>query len=365
MRHRNPTLLMSVFVTAFGAYPADACPTDHRAANLAALAPSQAGNGMKDRFNLSSPQSVSTVEGMYPSPVVPGKLYANPDIPDESNQWTLPILHADSICYPLILPAHVSAVSCNTKEFCLPLPPRENGDEVNFYPKNQPKILWHRALDFRSVFAPTPAPQQNKRMPREQVLQPVPTEPDPVVTVIVPATPGLSEDIPPNVYPGQPNVPIATLQAPLPPPRKPCSIPLAYKGICHSAVIPCVVILTYFTAAIVFYPGQNLLAILAPLPPPLSQPPRPQPQRGEPRYFYPDGHDFYEHGPGPFGMYPPPDVSPIPQASGKKHPSDAMETLAYYFLATMVTYGAGLIILGSFLGGLCNCVKKECEFTGF
>ncbi|KAK6517607.1 hypothetical protein TWF281_004256 [Arthrobotrys megalospora] len=150
-------------------------------------------------------------------------------------------------------------------------------------------------------------------------------------------------------------------------PSKPCRIPKTYQGVCHPIVIPAIVLTTYILATYILYNGDSLNCCSPNLPPPPSAP--------LPAHFLNRETGIY--------IYPP--VATVDngfrnnlmwlitcfcgEPAGRNRSGgndggarDRINQTACYFLTTMLTYGAGLIVLGAFLGGLCNCVKSECEF---
>ncbi|KAK6338569.1 hypothetical protein TWF730_002632 [Orbilia blumenaviensis] len=148
-------------------------------------------------------------------------------------------------------------------------------------------------------------------------------------------------------------------------PPKICRVPRVYLGVCHPVVIPLIVISAYILATYILYTGHA---------PPRSTN-RTYP--AAPRYFNPQS-----------GMYTYPPVATVnngyrstlmtlvnccfgdPTSSSgnmmmrsRDEERERANQSACYFLTTLMTYGAGLTVLGAFLGGLCNCVKSECEFA--
>ncbi|KAK6352028.1 hypothetical protein TWF718_005177 [Orbilia javanica] len=158
--------------------------------------------------------------------------------------------------------------------------------------------------------------------------------------------------------------------------QKPCQIPKVYEGICYPLVIPSVVITTYLLATYILYSGDPS----KPIPPVYQPPPSPPPhvpyyyRRQNGRYFYPPVATVGQNIRNNLlclvnffcGETPPPQPPHLtPRSTRANIRNNEMERVnhsACYFLTSILTYGAGLVILGSFLGGLCNCVKSECEF---
>ncbi|KAK6360028.1 hypothetical protein TWF696_001148 [Orbilia brochopaga] len=324
----------------------------------------------------NSAPMISTVEGMWASPVVPGKVYADARSADsDSDAWTPHILDTGVVCYPLNLPPGVSTVFCNPREFCLPLSP--NGDDqVKFYPNNQPDAR-HGVLDFRSPTATTTSRQQVKRWPLGQHDE----SPNDISMLTMPFAPASAPSqftvtqVVTSASPQDSPIPIAAAPPPPPPTTNaaleshvypnspvsptiagPCQIPKTYRTICHPAVIPCIVIIAYLVATYIFYVGENPFS---------PQPPQPQPQKPLPPGFQALHNYFQPRGPdGAFDPLALGDMNAEPPLGNLAPPPRAWaQQPACFFLTTIFTYGAGLIILGSFLGGLCNCVRTECAFT--
>ncbi|KAF3912515.1 hypothetical protein ABW20_dc0107426 [Dactylellina cionopaga] len=231
---------------------------------------------------------VPTVEGEIPKYIPPGSLYADAE-KDAYDPWLPQIVHADEICYQLVLPSQVSEVSCNTRQFCIPFSQRGPDEQDNVIPKYQTNTHWQHVLNFRSVMPTAPPTLQN----REDAQYPTSNKPSYLSTITITLPPQQSNGQ--NGYPPYPwvypqytqNAPAANLppgiiqpgssQGGFPPgvlqpgvpelidPFHPgsvlgaesraCRIPKIYEGICHPIVIPRIVISAYLLATYFYYSG--------------------------------------------------------------------------------------------------------------
>ncbi|KAF3902087.1 hypothetical protein ABW21_db0201597 [Orbilia brochopaga] len=346
MRHRNPALLLAVLATIFWTCPAGACPTsDSRTIQLDQEL-IQDGNEIETTLVRKFPPVLALAEGKFALPVVSNKISTNAD---ESNS------NFDIIRGPPSSQAETSAVTYDIMKDSYP----RREDSKGCGPS--PGIDCNDLSPARSA----PALQQIKRQSQEQHDQ----FPEDVSTVTAPlaAAPVLKQYTPaepmvPHVPQGSPAPPQGRPAPPPPPPTPPpppvkaCRVPKAYSAICHPAVVPSVVLVAYLLATYFFYTGENpcCLAIQH----------EAQVQAGPPAYNSSIPFYFQQQQRGPSGTsMPSASASANPPKSVKSAPARWLEQPACFFLTTIFTYGAGLVILGSFLGGLCNCVKSECTFN--
>ncbi|KAK6510294.1 hypothetical protein TWF481_005011 [Arthrobotrys musiformis] len=170
-------------------------------------------------------------------------------------------------------------------------------------------------------------------------------------------------------------------------PLRSCRIPKVYGGICHPLVIPIIVITSYMAATSFLSnaePAYLFRCCFASKPPDASSP--------APQY----SHQNFPDGLPPQAYYDLETNDNMHNGSTKSSrlisfSKDVLRAIfcccggsgdpnvkqintedqeigvdsrnACYYLTTFLTFGAGLIILGAFLGGLCDCVKAECEFV--
>ncbi|KAK6526603.1 hypothetical protein TWF694_005185 [Orbilia ellipsospora] len=316
--------------------------------------------------------------------------------PPESNDKLPQLVHADMMRYPVVLPPRILDVSCNARQFCMPLPSNEPVENTKNKQIGSSTTIWHHAIDFNSML-PTESPTIQQRNNRElQYTQYQYPAFRPTITIYTTKPAFVQAIYPPNQYQYPPlytQPPYSTPTPPLVPPEmvdpyhpgiaagglpKACRIPKTYEGICHPMVIPTIVLVTYLITTILYYGGANHCLCLSSRPPcPPSAPLGP----GRGPVVTPQGTYVYHH---PLGTTPQNDNIRVGHyhrhwmgltsqfhgnhlvannaAADAKSRSDRINQTACYFLTTMLSYGAGLVILGAFLGGLCNCVKSECEF---
>ncbi|KAF3208020.1 hypothetical protein TWF106_009798 [Orbilia oligospora] len=337
---------------------------------------------------------------------------------DEIPYTVLPVLHPDILCVPVgDFEVNSSSGDCVVDTFCSPFnhSPVHMGrnNTINTSPssstlpiqqlkgKYKPRQRRRREEPPETIYAITlPGPTIPIYFPTAIIppshtshqLQYFPPGAHPwyeYSTITIPPTPTIPNFNSQESHTQTPSHPSS--QSPL---QKPCRIPKIYEGICHPLVIPSVVIAAYFLSTFILYSGDPS----KPVSPVYNYQPAPQPL---PRPLNPYIPYFYhqQRQQTPIGSYIYPPVAtvghsirrnllcltnffcggtedpqlPLPHRPGMLNVNinermqlsveiERSNQNACYFLTTFLTYGAGLIILGSFLGGLCNCVKTECEF---
>ncbi|EPS36684.1 hypothetical protein H072_9750 [Dactylellina haptotyla CBS 200.50] len=340
---------------------------------------------MTEVLQATTSSLTKTVLGNVPAYVPPGQLYFETDGEHIRYFEQEPqLVHADMVCYPLARLPHILDVKCNDDGLCLPPLSKKSVQEDGSYVS-------------KSFIQPTPPPTLRRR----DSTDPVPEQKE----LPIPSTITIYTTIIPNApvgYPqGQYQYPqySPTPQPATPEPRpviptelidpyhpglvpgsfpKSCRIPKAYEGICHPIVIPCVVICTYILATCLYYGGAPHC-----IGNPFLHSQQQQYHRRPTTIATPQGTYIYHHPPAPPTQPSPGGGSlvatpfqrnwmgliscfrcdhPDNDAAAAARRAERINATACYFLTTLLSYGAGLIILGAFLGGLCNCVKSECEF---
>ncbi|KAK6499510.1 hypothetical protein TWF506_004140 [Arthrobotrys conoides] len=353
-----------------------------------------------------SPRNISTQQNVHDDEEV---------IPYE----ILPVIHPDMLCVPIAIPEiDASSGDCKIDSFCSPFDPKPV--HVNKNNTTTTTTSTPQTHHLKGRYSPHHHQRQEPPGTFYAITLPGSTIPIYFPTATLPPSHKPHKAYPPGAHPlfeystitvpPDPTSPIfipieSHTQVPthpssqLNPLQKPCRIPKIYEGICHPLVIPSIVLTAYFLSTYILYSGDPSRPVF-----PVYQPPPPPPPPLNPNlpHFYHNLHNYRRQQASTAGSYLYPPVATIgygirknllclvnffcggPEEDVPVHPNQYRPSMlninpqdrvnrleeikranqtSCYFLTTLLTYGAGLIILGSFLGGLCSCVRSECEFS--